>query len=187
MLTKCEEMLRLFLWLLDTEHFNVLVFEKALSALILLSQAALPVYGGTSITLPLKIGMPLSLLRYVNFPFSYPDLIPVQKLVRTSLVIWRISFDFGLWWWGQLSVSAGRNRWDETKSFPTLDTDVGRRCCWFRDRCEGPTATDGCWIWILASSEWAIKRRCWPDGHTESASASNFSEFWKFLLHEAAR
>lgn len=45
-------------------------FDKALSALILLSQSALPVYEGTSITLPLKIGMPLSLLRYVNVPFS---------------------------------------------------------------------------------------------------------------------
>lgn len=73
-------------------------FDKALSALILLSQPALPVYGGTSITSPLKIGMPLSLLGYVNFPFSHCDFIPVQELVRTGLVIRRLSsFDFELW------------------------------------------------------------------------------------------
>lgn len=73
-----KKTLQRFLLLSDAEYFNILVF--CVSALILLSQHALPVYGGAPITLPLKIGMPLSLLQYVNVPFSRHDSVPEQEL-----------------------------------------------------------------------------------------------------------
>lgn len=41
--------------------------------------------------------MPLSLLRYVNVPFSHHDFVPVQELVRTGLVVGGTSCSFRLW------------------------------------------------------------------------------------------
>lgn len=41
--------------------------------------------------------MPLSLLRYVNVPFSHHDCVPVQELVRTGLVVGGTSCSFRLW------------------------------------------------------------------------------------------
>lgn len=41
--------------------------------------------------------MPLSLLRYVNVPFSHHDVEPVQELVRTGLVVGGTSCSFRLW------------------------------------------------------------------------------------------